>query len=391
MALALVAGGCSQDEYVAPPPGTTSDVADPAAAADTLRDLQAAIRAGDGAAAAALGADPRAHDLLSAVAVNAAALELSDVTLRYVTETGRTSGGDAWDGQVAITWRIPGLDRASARAELPVSFADHGTSISAIGGTGARLPLWLSAPLTVERQGQVVVAVAGHGAAARGYLAAALRAVAEVRAVVPGPGGLVVEVPADAEGLQRALDTEPGQYSAIAAITAPVDGSQAPGSPVHVFLNRTVYDDLDPVAAQVVMTHEAVHALTEAVGARQAPLWLVEGFADYVALRDVGLPLTRTAGQIAAQVRQQGVPERLPGDGEFDPTASHLGAVYEAAWLVCVTLAEHAGEGALVDVYEQVRDGGDLAGALRQHAGWSEQDLTAAWQDRLAGLPAVAG
>lgn len=391
LAVALLAVGCSKDQYVAPPPATTSEVADPAAAADTLAALQAAVSAGDTSAAADLGTDTPARDLLTAVVGNAEALGLSDVTLRYVTETGRTSGADGWDGQVALTWRVDGHDVASARTELPVSFADHGASIAAIGGTGARLPLWLSGPLAVERDGDVLVAAAGDAAQARRYLEAARRAVAQVRAVVPGPGGLVVEVPADAEGLQRTLDTEPGQYAAIAAVTASVDGSQAAGSPVHVFLNRAVYDDLDPAAAQVVMTHEAVHALTHAVGARQAPLWLVEGFADYVALRDVDLPLTRTAGQVAAQVRKDGVPEALPLDGEFDPSTSHLGAVYEAAWLVCVTLAEHGGERALVDLYEQVRDGGDLATALREHVGWSEADLTAAWRDRLAALPGVAG
>ncbi|GAA4095371.1 hypothetical protein ACFFOS_06310 [Nocardioides kongjuensis] len=391
LVVALGAGACSKDEYVAPPPARTSDVADPAAAADTLAALQDAIHDGDTSAAAGLGADARSRDLLGAVVANAGALGLTDVTLRYVTETGRTRGSDAWDGQVAVTWRIDGHDAASARTELPVSFAAHGASISAVGGPGARLPLWLSGPLRVERAGDVLVAVAGDPTRAPAYLTAARRAVAQVRAVVPGRGGLVVEVPADPEGLRATLDTAPGQYSAIAAVTAPVDGSQAPGSPVHVFLNRSVYDGLDPVAAQVVMTHEAVHALTGAIGARQAPLWLVEGFADYVALRDVDLPLTKTAGQVAAQVRKDGVPEALPPDSEFDPTASHLGGVYEAAWLVCVTLADHAGEPALVELYEQVRDSGDLAAALREHAGWTEPELTAAWQERLRSLPGVAG
>lgn len=390
-AVALVAGGCSKDEYVAPPPTTTSDIADPAAAADTLAALQDAIDDGDAAAAADLGADAASRDLLSAAVANAEALGLGDVTLRYVTETGHTSGSDAWDAQVALTWRIDGQDAASARTELPVSFAGHGATIAAIGGSGARLPLWLSGPLDVERAGDVLVAVAGDATRAGDYLAAARRAVRQVRAVVPGGKGLVVEVPADPEGLQRTLDTAPGQYAAIAAVTAPVDGSQAAGSPVHVFLNRSVYDDLDAVAAQVVMTHEAVHALTDAIGARQAPLWLVEGFADYVALRDVDLPLTRTAGQVAAQVRKDGVPTTLPLDRDFDPSASHLGGVYEAAWLVCVTLADHAGERALVDLYAQVRDGGDLATALRGQAGWTEPELTAAWQDRLRALPDVAG
>ena len=38
------------------------------------------------------------------------------------------------------------------------------------------------------------------------------------------------------------------------------------------------------------------------------PLWLLEGFADYVALRDVDLPIATTAGQIIEQVRRDGPP-----------------------------------------------------------------------------------
>ncbi|WP_436698348.1 hypothetical protein [Nocardioides sp. BYT-33-1] len=394
-AAALLAGGCSGDDYVAPPPVVTSDVADAAAASATLAGLQEAIRDGDGRAAAELAADAAARDLLMAAVANADALGLVDVTLRYVTETGRTSGADAWDGQVALTWRVDDIDAVPARTELPVTFAGastgSGVAIAAVGGTGARLPLWLSGPLAVRTDGEVAVAVAGDDADAERYLRVARRAVEQVRALVPGDGGLVVEVPADADGLRRALDTEPGQYDAIAAITAPVDGTEAAGSPVHVFVNRSVYDGLDRVAAQVVMTHEAVHALTDAVAARRAPLWLVEGFADYVALRDVDLPLTTTAGQIAAQVDRDGPPAQLPAPGDFDPTASHLGAVYEAAWLVCATLAEHAGERALVEVYDDVLGGRGLASALREHAGWTEAELTSAWQDRLAALPGVAG
>ena len=385
----LVTSGCSGEDYVAPPAPTTREVASPATAAETLAEFEAAVRDRDRARAVELGADPEAADLLGAIVANAGALELTDVTFGYLTETGRTSGEDGWDGQVAVTWRLAGIDTASARVELPVSFVDRGRRIAGIGGASSRsgrLPLWLSGPVDVRRSGEVVVAVAGDPTGAGRYLADARRAVAQVRSLLPGGGGLVVEVPADAEALRRTLDTTPGQYDAIAAVTAPVDGSQAPGSPVHVFLNRAVYDRLDEVAARVVMTHEAVHALTGAVAARQAPLWLVEGFADYVALRDVDLPVERTAGQIAAQVRKEGLPDALPAPTDFDPSASHLGAVYEAAWLVCVTLADHGGEQALVALYRAVRDGEDLSTALSRLFGWTEAQLTAAWRDRLAAL-----
>ncbi|HWJ10073.1 MAG TPA: hypothetical protein VNS46_11890 [Nocardioides sp.] len=384
---AVLAGGCSGDEYVAPPPAARSEVADPAAAAATVAALQAGLD--DPAAAAELGSDDTASDLLAAIARNVSALRLTDVTFAYVTETGTTAGDDAWDGLVGVTWRLAGFDRASARAEVPVSFADGGRTIAAIGADAARLPLWLTGPVAVRRVPGAVVVAAGPAPDVGTLAQRARSAVAATRPLLERGDGLVVEVPADTGQLHRALGADPGTYDAIAAVTAPVDGSTAPLSPVHVFLNRAVYDALDPVAAQVVMTHEAVHAVTGAALTQGAPLWLVEGFADYVALRDVDLPVARTAAQVIRQVRRDGLPDRLPADSDFGPGASHLGTLYEAAWQVAVTLAERRGAGALFAFYRDVLDGEALDVALRTHFDWTEADLTAAWRSRLAVLAGV--
>lgn len=384
---ALLAGGCSGDEYVAPPPAERSDVADPAVAAATVAALQDDLD--DPTAAGELGTDGPAADLLTVIARNVAAMRLTDVTLAYVTETGTTAGDDAWDGLVAVTWRVAGFDRASARAEVPVSFADGGRTIAAIGADAKRLPLWLTGPVVVRRVPGALVVVAGEATDIELLARRTRRAVAATRPLLGRGDGLVVEVPADSQQLHRALGADRGAYDAIAAVTAPVDGSTAPRSPVHVFINRSVYDGLDPVAAQVVMTHEAVHAVTGAALVRGAPLWLVEGFADYVALRDVALPVARTAAQVIRQVRRDGLPDALPADSDFDPGASHLGTLYEAAWQVAVTLAEHGGEDALVAFYRDVLDGTALDAALRRHFAWSEADLTAAWRSRLAALAGV--
>lgn len=387
LAAALLTGGCSGDDYVAPPPPQRSEVADPVAAAATVAALQDDLD--DPAAAGELGADSTASDLLAAIARNVAALRLTDVSLAYITETGATSGDDAWDGLVAITWRFAGFDRASARAEVPVSFADGGHTIAAIGADAKRLPLWLTGPVVVRRTPEALVLAAGEASDIDVLARRARRAVAATRPLLGRGDGLVVEVPADGDQLHRALGADRGAYDAIAAVTAPVDGSTAPRSPVHVFLNRSVYDGLDPVAAQVVMTHEAVHAVTGAALVRGVPLWLVEGFADYVALRDVALPETRTAAQVIRQVRRDGLPDTLPADSDFDAGASHLGTLYEAAWQVAVTLAEHGGANALVAFYDDVVDGTGLDVALRRHLAWTEADLTAAWRSRLAALADV--
>ena len=116
------------------------------------------------------------------------------------------------------------------------------------------------------------------------------------------------------------------------------------------------------------------------------PPWLREGFADHVALRDVGLPLRRTAAQVRAVVRRDGVPASLPRPADLAPGAADLGASYEAAWLACEVLAERAGERGLVRLYERLDSGGRWAVVLRATTGWRPADLVGAWQDRLRRL-----
>ena len=51
---------------------------------------------------------------------------------------------------------------------------------------------------------------------------------------------------------------------APAAVKRAKTGSQAPGSPVHVFVNPDVFDHLRATGAEVVMSHEATHVATGA-------------------------------------------------------------------------------------------------------------------------------
>ncbi|PWN03532.1 hypothetical protein DJ010_05325 [Nocardioides silvaticus] len=383
----LLSGGCQDDEpYVAPAPTASSDAVEPAAASSTLDRLEAALRRGDVDAAADLGADDAASAHLRTVARNATILDLADLSFSYVTENGRVEPDGTWTATVTATWRIGGFERTPARADVELAFADDGARIAAIGGGPNRSPVWLGGETTVRRTDDVAVLVAGGALPVRPLLAEAEEALVVARRVLGARADrLVVEVPASAAALHAALGLPPGTYDAVAGVTTTADGANVPGTPVHVFLNPEVFGPLDRVAAQVVVSHEAVHAVTDAPESG-AEAWLVEGFADYVALRDVDLPFARTAGQIIAQVRDSGVPDALPSRVDLDSQAAHLGAAYESAWLVCVTLAEHGGEEALVAFYDAVLDGADLEQALREHVDWSLTDLTRAWQDKLRTL-----
>ena len=388
--------------YVALPPGPAAPQARPAEAAVALQALADALRDGDGDAAAALApaGDDDAATLLRAVADNAAALGMAP-GMRYVDETGGVASDGAWAAAVAATWRYAAdAGTEPARAEVTVDFVPSGDEAVAIAGFGAngegRLPVWLSGPTVVRHAGDgVLVVVAGEGALGRTEAAryARMAGTAErvVRRVLPAwQAPLVVEVPGSSSALDQALDVEPGHTRGIAAVTAPVDGSSTGDAPVHVFVNPDVFGRLRRTGAQVVLSHEVVHVATGAARSTVAP-WLLEGFADYVALRDVELPVSTTAGQIIRQVRRDGVPDALPGPAEFDTTTSHLGATYESAWLACVLLADTGGEQALVAFYDEVDAGRPIGQALQRRFGLTEAELTRRWQARLSALAAEPG
>lgn len=336
------------------------------------------------------GRTPGGHDPVATAAANARALRVSGFTVRYVDEDAGalSAGSDEWVAAVDTTWAFRGFDHGIAQTEVSFTFRQDGdrASIVGIGGNDRRTPLWLAGPVTVRRGPGVLVVAAGGAEPAARYFRLATRAVTVVHRVEPQwHSGLVVEVPDSADQLDAELDAQPGEYAQIAAVTTTVNGSLASRAPVHVFVNPEVFGPLKPQGAQVVMSHEATHVATGAATASM-PLWLVEGFADYVALRDVHLPLSVTAAQIAAQVKQRGVPGSLPTDEEFDTGTTHLGASYEAAWLACRTLAKLGGEDELVAYYDAVKTGGNQAVEMRRIFGFSQDSFTGVWRSRLRDL-----
>jgi len=393
---ALLAGGlsaCSGDTSIAPPTASPgSSVARATAARDTIADLGEALAQGDAAAAAALGI-AGSRDLLSEVVANVAALDLVDVALRFVEDRSSVApqddagfGPGAWIGTVEVAYRIRGWDERVTEVETPMTFVpgEDGELIAAIGGIDGRTPLWLTGPVTAVESGRTLIVARGDGGPR--YSRLARRAITDVAQVLPDwKGLLVVEVPATQQELNQVLDAPQERYANIAAVTAAVDGSVIRTAPVHVFVNPSVFDPLGPRAAQVVMSHESAHVAT--AGAFAAlPGWLLEGFADYVALAHSGIPVTTAAAQILAEVRKDGPPSRLPTAEDLAPTAPGLGATYEEAWLANRFIARLYGEAKLVAFYQAVSDGTNVATAFGQVLGTTEGAFVKRWRADLRNL-----
>lgn len=374
----------------------------PALAASALHALEHAVQSGDPAGVAALAPDATARALLADIVANSRDLEVDDFSARYVDQVGAVTADGSWQAVVDLTWSFTGYDTEPAAAAVLVGFAPagdvvgiesfgdgHGSDGSdgsgGRGGAGRRTPVWLAGRVHVVRDTGVLVLAAESRQVARTYADRLRVAYPTVREVLPRwQPSVVVEVPATAAALGAALGSPAGSYDAVAAVTTTVDGSQDADAPVHVFVNPDVSRTLRSEGAQIVMTHEVVHVATGAA-LSPMPLWLLEGFADYVALRDVRLPLSVTAARIARDVRRDGPPDALPGAAEFEPTADGLQAVYESAWLACVVLADSIGQDALVQVYRVADGGASTAMALRE-AGLGEQRLVRLWQERLQDL-----
>jgi hypothetical protein len=148
-------------------------------------------------------------------------------------------------------------------------------------------------------------------------------------------------------------------------------------------VNPRVFDGLGRLGAHVVITHEATHVATGAA-AVSMPLWVAEGFADYVGIGSVGLPVTVAGKAALGVVRRHGAPETLPDNAAFAVNGSDLEATYEEAWLATALIARTYGRVRLVEFYRTVESHpDDLKGAFERVLGTSLAAFTASWRSYL--------
>lgn len=249
-----------------------------------------------------------------------------------------------------------GLAQASPSGS-PTATLPGLTASTRTGSAGRAVPLRKQTQVTVQRDGGVVVIRAsGAPDAAVDYLRAAKEAVRTVTRVLPGwRPHLVVEVPADQATYAAAIDGDLGERGELAAVTTQVSAS----APARIVLNPEVFPGMGRDGVRVVLAHEATHVATHAAES-DLPLWLVEGFADYVALRDMRVPPRVSAAELVTWTEQHGPLQRLPGKRWFAGSGGRIGAAYEASWLACVALADDRGEAGLVAFYQRADRSGQV-------------------------------
>lgn len=361
-----------------------------AEAREQLDALATAWRRHDRQAFVAVGADP---DWGARTWTALTALDVDRFALRYVgADVPRAGSTVDSTAVVDATWRLPGWDEPVS-SQLLVDFVDDGVATMR-PLTGAPVPLWaVGAVRSVGvGGGATVLLLPGTSSHLSGSVTRQVdRARARVEDLLPGTldrtHPLLVVTPARSAQFAAVLGSPHG-WDAIAAVATTVDGSATDTVPDLVVLNPAVFGRLGPTGAQVVLAHEATHIATGAA-ASGAPAWVVEGFADLVALRGLGVPLRTAASRTLAAVRRDGPPRHLPGYAEFRTEAHGLGRAYEQAWLACRMLEQRYGLAATVRFAREVTDGRPLRLALRDELGTDLETVTADWQAELTRLSRV--
>lgn len=298
------------------------------------------------------------------------------------------AGPSAVTVSATLTYRLRGFDAAPVTRSRTVTLARQGRRW-AVSATTGDPDIWTDGTLRVVRGRATLVLGSGVPESRLRDLArhadAAITRVGAVRTdwarravlLVPATERRAAEL-AGAHGT-----TEVTSLAALATVaTGPGGRTPPPGSGDRVILAPRGFDELSGLGRDVVLTHELTHVATRSVTTRRTPLWLVEGYADYVGYHGRGVPVRVAAQELAAGLRRAGLPEALPADSAFSGTARALPQAYEQAWLACRMIAERYGEDRLARFYDVAgRDGPDTA--LRTVLGTDTAAFTADWRSYL--------
>lgn len=227
------------------------------------------------------------------------------------------------------------------------------------------------------------------------YSATADAAYREVASIWGSARPGVIVAPATLSELTAQLQRSTSDgLSQVAAVTdGPVSGTTLAVSD-RVFVNPDAFAALTPAGRRAVLTHELTHVTIRASTLGTVPLWLSEGFADYVGFRDLSLPPTTLAADLLAQVRSGQGPTALPADRDFDPARTSVAPTYSAAWLAVSLIVQTYGEAKTVDFYRAVAHGSSVSGdpvaaasqAFGDVLGTRQEAFVAAWLDDLRRL-----
>ncbi|KOV71198.1 lipoprotein [Streptomyces sp. MMG1121] len=318
------------------------------------------------------------------------ALPLASWTYR-VTAVRDTAAGATADAD--LSYRVAGYDTAPVDARRTLTLgrtADGKWYVSADRpAEEAGQQLWDQGPVTVVQGAHSLVLGTGRTTGElRAYAGLADRAVPAVSRAwgTDWSRRVVVLVPRSLDDMAGLLGSPAANYRGIAAVTTGEVGGSGQAPADRVVVNPDAYAALGDLGKQVVLTHETTHVATRAHTTAATPLWLSEGYADWIGYLGTGRTPTEAAPELTRSVQDGRAPAALPADKDFgftsDPTK--LAQAYESGWLACRMIADQWGTARLGAFYRAVGAHAQRAGAvedaLKKTLGTTQEAFTAQWQ-----------
>ncbi|WP_229686312.1 basic secretory family protein [Longimycelium tulufanense] len=306
---------------------------------------------------------------------------------------------ELWAPRVELRYALTGGDTTPTTRSLGYLFARRGhqwylTSDTALEPRGRRTwrGPWDFGPCLSTRtaRGLVVAHPSNQAMAVKvaRELDAATHAVSEVWGT-NWPQRVVVLLP-ETPGELQALVGPNFAVDGIAAVAVAdrVDPVAGHVEGARVVLNPRTAAHLSTTALRVVLRHEITHVAARGATVDGAPMWILEGFADYVGYRNSGLTAVQAAPELARLVQTQGPPASLPDNSEFSLSGKRLDIAYQMSWSLASYVAERGGQDALVRLYRRIAAAGPgqpslVDDALREALGIDRQGLLAGWQEYL--------
>jgi hypothetical protein len=167
----------------------------------------------------------------------------------------------------------------------------------------------------------------------------------------------------------------PSQWADIAAATVAdrVDPAHRVAVGQRIVLAPGAANMSDP-ALRIVLTHELFHYAARVDTAAEAPRWLTEGVADFVARPQTPIPADAVP-----------VPLTLPSDADLDAPGSQRSSAYDRAWWFARFVADTDGTAKLRDFYLATCGAShtDVAAAVHDVLGTDPSVLLVGWHQWL--------
>ncbi len=298
-------------------------------------------------------------------------------------------GPGTFSTRVIMRYQIAGLDPKPVQTDLGYSFVkrsgswllvDDGSIDETLSADGHRQP-WDFQEVQLVRRGKVVVVVDKKEAAlGRKIAKVSATAVDAVRRHWKRPWNgavLVVAMPQN-QVMATIWTTGGGAGWTIAAKAVTLFEGEQLGKPVgapigsRIVINPAVRKQL----TQDLLVHEMTHVATATLGTK-APIWIVEGLAEYVRCRAIEDDPHWTVDPYRKTVRTKYLP-KLTALPDADLFYSDGDRAYGTSWWFVEYLASKLGEKGVASLYADLAQHGTADSIIKKDTGMTSAQLVPA-------------